>query len=152
MGHEGANQDVFLSLWQALSRVIYRLVKSISSECSLRLQTAQIDEGRMGIDLCGKHGGVRSYNKVFDESSLKAETRYAKRSILVIHIKIASIVSGFRDTPWHTPLFSIFDLPSDYGAVRFIQECIAVITHNQKRHQIFKDRPGPRYERTTAVN
>src|SRR6266699_4177152 len=40
VGHESSNQNAFLTLWQALRRIVYRLVKAVGCECSLYLYSS----------------------------------------------------------------------------------------------------------------
>src|SRR5215218_5821205 len=107
VGHKSANEHRLLIFRQSLGGVVDRFVKAIRSKCAFFLKASQIVDRGERIDARSQHRRVRGDDEVFDQATFEAETGNAKGSILIIEMKIAHVVGGFRNSPWHATLVAV---------------------------------------------
>ncbi len=141
--HERTNQHRLLSFRQTFCGVVDRLVESIWTKCAFLLQAAQIADRRRWIDAQRQHRRVRRDDEILDQSALQAETGHAEWTVLIVEMKVAYVVRGFRYAPGHAALFAVLDLAVDDRSISLPQQRCRIVLHNQKRHQVLEHRAGP---------
>src|ERR1044072_8856529 len=67
-------------------------------------------------------------------------------------MKIAHVVRGFRNSPRHTTLLTVFDLPVDDCSISFREQRRLIVSHHEQRHQILEHRAGPRNQRASTID
>ena len=69
---------------------------------------------------------IGSNYQIFRKSSFKPQTRYSKCTILIVLLNIDTIISRFRNTPWNTSLFSIFNLSVNSSFTCLVKQTIFI--------------------------
>ena len=150
MRHVAAHQRHSLPGGAAQGREIQRLVKAEGPHRAQIGQLRQVVCRRLRIDHRGQRAGIGRHDQICLQPPLEAKIGHAKAGILVIHLQVARVETGFRQSPRHPAAAAIALLGHDRLAVRLIQQAARRFVHDQDRHQVFEHRPRPRPQSRTA--
>ena len=147
VSHEGSNDGDIDSFRQTARCVIQCLVKSVATACADCREPRKIAYRGLWTDHRGKRGGIRGDNGILAQTAFEPEARHAEVRILIRKLKIARVISRFRDAPRYAEACSVVHLPADNQPIRLLKEAADRSAHNDRRHQIFKHRSRPGNER-----
>ncbi len=146
VGHVGLDGDAGLAAADTRSRVIHSLVKTTRAFDSRRGQTLQVLAGSFRIYHQRQRTGIRRNDKFIGKPALETQPRHSKRVILVIKMSIDRVVTGFGNTPRHTALLAVCDLPGNSCAAGLVDQRAVIRWHHKHRHQILEHRAAPGHE------
>ena len=95
VGHERANRRAVLTLLDAFRRVINRFVEPVARQRAFRSSARRFSIACNRLHLCREHRGVRRDHQVFDQAAFQTQTGNAERSVLIVEMQIARVVSRF---------------------------------------------------------
>ena len=152
MRHVGAHDRHRLARGYTRRRVIKRLIKPKRAKGAQSAQTVVVEDGGAGIDHGSKAGGIGRNHRAFTQPAFKRQIGNPKVGILIGHVKIAGIISGFRHAPGNAQKVGVFDLPPDGEAVGRGQQTARGRPHDQRGHQILEHRARPGDQHRAAID
>src|SRR5947209_10084167 len=152
MRHEGLNDYALLILRHALRRVINRLVETVARKSAFARKAIKVIFRSQGCDHAWEHCGVMRDDKLLTQTAFQSEAGNAERPVLIVKMQVARVVSRFRDSPGNIALVAVLDLSRDHSAISFAEKRVWKIAHDEKRHEVFEHRCGPRDQRAASVN
>ena len=143
MGHVGVHYCAVLAFLDSFRSEIERFIESIGRKRAGTLECSQILNCIVRENVRSENRRIRRYHEVFDQTALQSQTGNAERPVLIVEMQIARRVSRFRNSPGHAALAAIFDLSRHHRFVGFAQQRLAIVAHDQQRHEVFEHRAGP---------
>ncbi|SPU76735.1 Uncharacterised protein [Brucella suis] len=131
---------------------VHRIVEAVAPERTKLCQALEVGHRRCRLILRGKQACIGRDDRIARQAALEAEIWHAKVGILIIQMRIARIEGGFRNAPWQATRGRVIDLALHHKLVGLVEKRAERLGHDERRHQIFKHRAGPRQKRTLPAH